>query len=73
MPKPEADAPAPAPEAVPEAPAAEAVPAPEPTKVDLAIKAWLDEHILNSPVSRSTDAYNHLVSVLPQLAASLEG
>lgn len=72
MPKPEADAAASEPAVVADA-AAAAEPAAEPTKVELAISAWMNGFILNSPVSRSTDAYNHLVSVLPHLAASLEG
>ncbi|MEC4591615.1 hypothetical protein VPG91_11505 [Nitrospirillum amazonense] len=36
-------------------------------RVDAAVAAWLAEDIHNSPVARATDAYNHMVSVLPAL------
>ena len=43
----------------------------EARRVEAAISAWLAEHIHNSPVSRATEAINHLVSVLPHLVTAL--
>lgn len=45
--------------------------APEPGKHDAAISAWVSQHIYDSPVSRNTEAFNHLVSVLPHLKSKL--
>ena len=41
-------------------------------RIESAISAWLSTHLSNSPVSRSTEAWNHLVSVLPALTAQLK-
>ncbi len=41
-------------------------------RTDQAISGWFAEHINNSPVSRSTEAFNHLLSVLAHLKAELE-
>ena len=75
--EPETDASAPNAPVVADAPPepiAEAAQAVEevPDRIDTAIRAWVSEHIHNSPVSRDTDAFNHLVSVLPHLAAKLK-
>lgn len=35
------------------------------------VQSWLVSAINNSPVSRHTDAYNHLVASLPALVAAL--
>ena len=49
-------------------------PAPTPAAVDLeyarferAADRWVNQFIHNSPVARSTEAYNHVRSVLPEL------
>ncbi len=42
-----------------------------PCRFGAAIDAWFADHIHNSPVSRATDAFNHLLSVLPHLKAKL--
>ncbi|MDG3442442.1 hypothetical protein [Nitrospirillum amazonense] len=36
-------------------------------RVDAAIAAWLAADIHNSPIARATEAYNHLITVLPAL------
>jgi hypothetical protein len=55
-----------------EAPIAELAAQPHTTHVADAIRAWLSKHIHNSPVSRDTEAMNHLTASLPALQASLE-
>ena len=57
------------PETPPAAP--EAAPASDP--IAEAVNAWVCEHIHNSPVSRATEAMNHLVKVLPHLLTALKG
>lgn len=36
-------------------------------KTDAIINQWVRDHIHNSPVSRWTEAYAHLVAMLPKL------
>lgn len=50
---------------------AEAAPAAAPSQLEAAIDAWVVEHIHNSPVARATEAYNHLISVIPDLKKRL--
>lgn len=35
---------------------------------DAALPEFVNEHVRNSPVSRSADAWNHLTAALPKLA-----
>jgi len=42
-------------------------PDPRTVAVDAAVEAWLSESIRNSPLSRSTEAWNHLVTSLDDL------
>jgi 3-oxoacyl-ACP reductase-like protein len=70
---------APAPTAVEAAPArAAAAPVAKPgpilakeAAIEACLKDWLKAHVHNSPLSRASDAYNHLTSVLPHLVAKL--
>ncbi len=39
--------------------------------VSSAVRAWFDDCVRDSPVSRSTEAHNHLVGALPALAARI--
>lgn len=41
-------------------------------KIDLLIAQWVSANLYNSPLSRSTEAWNHLSAQLPQLAGLLE-
>ena len=41
-------------------------------RIDAAVTAWLDQQLRNSPVSRSTEAWNHLTAALPALVAALK-
>lgn len=41
-------------------------------KLEAAVQAWVSTHLANSPVSRLTEAWNHMVSVLPHLTAALK-
>lgn len=34
---------------------------------DSAARTWIDGHVRNSPVSGATEAWNHLLGVLPRL------
>lgn len=34
---------------------------------DAAARTWVDSHVRNSPVSGATEAWNHLLGVLPRL------
>jgi hypothetical protein len=36
-----------------------------------ALDAWLSDHVANSPITRSTEAFNHLVAALPALRQAL--
>jgi hypothetical protein len=38
----------------------------------VALGSWIDAHVRNSPVASATEAWNHLMSVLPNLRARLE-
>ena len=51
---------------------AEAIPNGEMSPAEKAVYAWVSEHIYNSPLSRSAEAWNHLHAVLPALVAKLE-
>jgi hypothetical protein len=62
-PKPAKAAPAPV-EAVPE-------PIAEPTAMEQAVQAWLQDKIANSPISRDETCWNHLVTALPALIQRL--
>lgn len=47
---------------------AQQAPAPERTKAESAIDAWVAAHIANSPISRSGEAFNYFATVaLPAL------
>lgn len=48
-------------------------PAAEPDALDVAVDAWLKDQINNSPVSRDTEAYNHLRASLPALLQAIRG
>jgi hypothetical protein len=37
---------------------------------DTALAAWVDQNIRNSPVARSTEAWNYLTAQLPALRAA---
>jgi hypothetical protein len=37
---------------------------------DAALAAWVDQNIRNSPVARSTEAWNYLTAQLPALRAA---
>jgi hypothetical protein len=54
---------------------ADAAPAaPEPSRLarlEHAVAEWFGAHIHNSPVSRATEAFNHLAQALPRLIAAL--
>ena len=58
-----------------EAAAPVAQPSPEPSakaaRADAIVEAWLNDHIRNSPCSRDTPTWNHLLGVLPALKASI--
>jgi hypothetical protein len=41
-------------------------------KLEAAVQTWVSTHLANSPVSRLTEAWNHMVSVLPHLTAALK-
>ena len=43
----------------------------EPSKTDKAVDEWIYEQIFNSPISRNTDAFNHLQSVIQALKDKL--
>lgn len=66
------------PEAEPDAPAREAAqeapidPDAKLARIQAVIGRWMAERIHNSPVSRSTDAINHLNAQLPSLACALD-
>lgn len=45
---------------------------PEDTRVQDLVQSWFNDHILNSPVSRNTAAYNHLQDCLPHLVNALK-
>ena len=65
---PQAIEPVAAPDAPPEPPAPEQPPlSPQEAAIDAAIQSWLYAEIANSPVSQSTEAWNHLTSKLGQL------
>lgn len=53
------------------APKPEAKPVSAADRIDEIIRDWVADHIFDTPVSRNTEAYNHLVSVLPHLKAKL--
>ena len=55
-----------------EAASAEREPTRQPDVVQTTINQWLDDFIRNSPVSRATEAWNHLINALPALAAALK-
>jgi hypothetical protein len=40
-------------------------------RIEHAIATWLAEHIHNSPVSRATEAFHHLLAALEHLKARL--
>lgn len=40
-------------------------------KMAAAVRTWWDTYVLNSPVSRSAEAYSHLHRSLPALRAGL--
>ena len=42
------------------------------TKIQLIIAGWVNDSLYNSPLSRSTEAWNHLSSQLPSLASALD-
>lgn len=47
---------------------------PMPDRFDMLLATWTHEMIHDSPVSRSTEAYNHIVNVaLPDLWRRLKG
>ena len=39
--------------------------------ISLVVEAWFDEHVRNSPISRATEAHNHLLKHLPDLKSRL--
>lgn len=45
--------------------------APIAATVDAVVQSWVIRHIYSSPVSRNTEAYNHLAAVLPHLCSDL--
>lgn len=50
-------------------------PATETSKADriaAVVQAWVSAHIHNSPISRQTDAMNHLTAALPDLVSRLD-
>lgn len=48
-------------------------PAPEMSAAEQCVRQWFNQHIANSPVSRSVEAINYFTEVaLPALIASLE-
>jgi hypothetical protein len=60
--------------AKPAAPVAPAAPAPvndQAAKIDQIISDWTTGHIFNSPLSRNSEAYNHLLTALPHLKSAL--
>lgn len=61
---PVADPAGPEPSVLPALPAAAAA-------IQSIVQSWLVSTINNSPVSRHTDAYNHLVASIPALVAAL--
>jgi hypothetical protein len=40
--------------------------------VEAVVRAWVSIDLANSPVSRATDAWNHLQAALPRLIAMLK-
>lgn len=40
--------------------------------INRGVRAWVDKHVRNSPVARSTEAWNHLQKILPELAPLIE-
>lgn len=42
-----------------------------PSRTDAIVDAWFAEHIPNSPVSRTTEAYNHILSAIADLKKRL--
>ena len=55
-----------------EALAQEPAPATRRTQLDLIIAEWVRDRLYNSPLSRSTEAWNHLSSQLHSLASLLD-
>lgn len=55
-----------------QAAAPETVTAPEPDRFEATVRAWVAGHLANSPLSRVTDAWNHLQASLPALIAKLK-
>jgi hypothetical protein len=49
-------------------------PASSPPPIDAAaiVRAWFARHLLNSPLSRATEAFNHVQAALPALITALE-
>ncbi len=43
-----------------------------PSAAHQTVWSWFNDHIANSPVSRATEAVNHLMATLPALVAALE-
>lgn len=43
-----------------------------PEKLEQVMAKWWNEHVHNSPISRATDAYNHLVAKFEVLKAELK-
>lgn len=41
-------------------------------KIENVVNAWWKRCVCNSPVSRSTEAFNHLQSVLPELKQAVQ-
>lgn len=70
-----------APEVEPDIDGADVIPEPVPAalppksaeeiRLDQILADWVSGHIFNSPVSRETPAYNHLLDALPALKAAI--
>lgn len=40
--------------------------------VEAKVQAWVSRHLHDSPLSRATDAWNHLMQALPHLVTALK-
>jgi len=52
-------------------PEPEPSPAPPKTNYGALVQRWVDEHLANSPIARSVEAWNHLTARLPALVDAL--
>jgi hypothetical protein len=50
----------------------EASPPAAPSNVGTVVRSWFATHLCNSPLSRATEAFNHVQAVLPALIEALE-